>query len=265
MRRLALVVVLFLAAASAFAQAPQPAQLAWVRYFNVDIAKGEEWAAYQMKSTGAVFDRLMAEGKIAGWGMGQPLVLSGQDYTHSIWVRMPNWSGSDAIVAGFESAMKNMTPAQLETEMKMMSAVKAMPRDVVIRHLSQTSVAPASTAPPKYLRITYYTINPARFDDALALWREVEPTYADLAKRGVISAYGFSTQEVITDPSWTHMVWFYTSELANFDEVRNAVMSLPAYRTMMLRLRDMSDPTKVRGEVLSVRALKSPLTQRASK
>lgn len=268
--RLFVSVLVFSFAAAAFAQAqpaqqPQPPQLTWVRFFSVDMARSEEWAAYQKQSTGAVFNKLLSDGKIVGWGMAMPLLLAGQDYTHAIWVTMQNWSGADAVNDGFESAMKKMTPAEMEKEMQMMGAVKSMPRDVILRHLAQSTTPPASTAALKYLRITYYTINPGRNDDVLSLFKEVEPTYADLAKRGAIAAYGFSTQEIVTDPSWTHMVWYFTNEMAKFDDARNAIMGLPTFRTVMLRLRDMSDPTKVHGEVLRVLELKSAQPRPSSK
>lgn len=256
--RLFVSVLVFLIAATAFAQAqpPQPPQLTWVRFFNVDFTKGNEWVAYQKQSTAAVFNKLLTDGKIAGWGMGTPVVLAGQDYTYAIWVTMQNWSGADAVNDAFESAMMKMTPAEMEKEMKMRGAVKSMPRDVILRHLAQASTLSASTTPPKYVRLTYYTINPGRSDDALSLFREVEPRYADLAKSGAIGGYGFSVQELVTDPSWTHMVWYFTNEMARFDDVRSAVMGMPTFRTLMLRLGDMSDTTKTRAEVLRVLELK---------
>lgn len=254
-------VLILLTAVSAFAQvpAPQPPQLTWVRFFDVDFAKGEEWAAYQKQSTGAVFDRLIAEGKIVAWGMGTPFVMSGQNWTHAIWATLPKWSAADDINAGFESAMSRMTPAERDREMQMMGAVKSMPRDVILRHLVQSMTPPASTAPPRYVRISYYMVNPGRSEDAVSLFREVvEGPYTDLAKRGVIGAWGFSTQELVTDPSWTHMIWFFTNDLSRFDDVRNSMMTMgrEARQTTARRLNEMTDPTKVRQEVLRVLELK---------
>lgn len=255
--RLFVSLFVFVIAAAALAQTqqqqPQPPQLTWVRFFNVDMAKGDEWVTYQKRLTGGIFNRLMDEGKIAAWGMATPMVLSGQEWTHVIWATLPKWSGADDINSAFESAMARMTGPEREREMQMMSAVKSMPRDVVLRHLVQG--APSSPTPPRYLRITYYTVKPGRSDDVVKLFREtVESRYTDLTKRGVMGAFGLSTQELVTDPSWTHMLWYFTSDMARFDDVRSSVMGMgtEAWQSLMSRLNEMSEPAKMRQEVLRV-------------
>ncbi|MFP5245905.1 MAG: hypothetical protein ACLGH0_04350 [Thermoanaerobaculia bacterium] len=63
-----------------------------------------------------------------------------------------------------------------------------------------------------------------------------------------------STQEVTTDGSWTHMVWYFMSDLGALDAMMAAAMGLgpQAMRAFDVRLRDMSEPEKHRRQILRV-------------
>ncbi len=256
--RLFVTILVLLMATAAFAQmqpAPSPPQLTWVRFFNVDPAKSDDWVKYTKRTVGGVFDRLLNDGKLVSWGIATPFILTGQDWTHAVWITMQDWAAADQVVAAFEASQAKMSPAEREKDMQMMRAEKSMPRDVVLRHLVQSMTPPVSTETPKYIRISYYTVKPGRSDDAVNLFKEMaEQRYIDLAKGGAVWSWGFSTQDLIADPSWTHMVWYFTNDLSRFDQVRASSMAMgpEAREALMARLNDLSEPAKQHSEVLRI-------------
>lgn len=251
------VLAVFSLAFSGFGQTapPSPPQLTWIRYYTIDPMQGEEFVSHSKRSAGAVFDRLLAEGKIVSWGIAVPYIMSGQDYTHGMWLTMNNWAAADEVTRGFEEAMKQMTAAERKKDMSTyMSMVKQAPRDVVLRHQVQPATPPAPTFKLNYIRSAFSTVRPGRGSDRVALFREATvPIYTDLQARGVIGPWGLSTQDVGGE-DWTHMVWYFTDDLASLDQARETTMAVPegVREERAARMREMVDPTKTRVEILRV-------------
>jgi hypothetical protein len=151
--------------------------------------------------------------------------------------------------------MAKMTPAEKQKEIEMMRMMKAAPRDLVLRHLVQSTTPPSPTYKPKYIRTAFYSIKPGRFDDAVALFNEYAGVvYTDLAGRGTLGPWGLSVQEIASDPNWTHLVWYFVDDLRRMDSVRDSFMARPAdlRNKVTMRLMEMSDPGKFRQEILYI-------------
>ena len=256
-RRLVCLVILSLAL-PLYAQTPAPAlpQLTWIRFFSVEPGQEEQFVSYlRGAGGGAVFDRLINDGKLASWGIAVPMVMSGQDYTHAVWITMNNWATGDAVMQAFENANKAMSASDRQKDMKAyMSMVKKTPYDVVIRHQVQSAVAPSPNYKLNYVRLSMSEVKPGRGADRVAMYREATvPLFTDLQTRGVIGPWGLSTQEVGSQ-DWTHMSWVFIDDLASLDELRDGAMATPeSVRTERgARLRDMIDPAKNSTEILRV-------------
>lgn len=251
--------VLFLVAATVVAQAPappQPPQLTWVRFFNVDPMQGEQFVAHVKGPTGAVFNRLVREGKLISWGIAQPFTMTGQEYSHAVWVTANNWSAFDEMVRAFEASMANLTAAERQGEMEMMRMMRGAPRDIILRHLVQSTTPTPAGYRPKYIRLAYYSIKLGRSDDAVALFNEAGggSMFPDLVSRGVIGPWGLSVQEIVADPSWTHTVWYFIDDLRRLDTVMETMAARPAdvRNRLNTRLFDMADMNKFRQEILHI-------------
>lgn len=246
-------------AASLFAQAPMPQpQLTWVRFLKASPGHYNDAMTSMTKFDFPVLDKLLADGKIAGWGLLTPLTISGQNFNFAFYVTVMNWAAVDDVVAALDAAGRAAKPEEMA---KMDASFEGeATRDFILRHALQ-SPAPPPSFMPKYVRVSYYTVKPERAAEMVGLIRnDVAPTLNDMAAKGTIGIWGFSTQEVLTDPTWTHMLWVFTKDLASFDGIRSGLMAMPqqARDSIMVRMRDMTDPMKARSEILRVVRVGTP-------
>jgi len=256
MRRLVLGLLVLAITIPAFAQpAPAPATLTWIRYYEAQPGKERELGQILVAASKPVFDQLIADRKVVAWGVVVPMSHTSETWTHAVFVTANDWAGYEALTSSSEAAMAKLSASERSTlEGQMMAAMKPHTlRDVVLRHLSQS---PLPTTPPaarpKYIGIDTYVVKPGRYEDALGLFNEwAKPTFSSASKLG---PWGFSMQEMVTTPGWTHMIWYFMTDLAAIDELNAATMALGATKLKGydVRLRDFSEPDKHQGQILRI-------------
>jgi hypothetical protein len=256
MRRLvpvSLFLVSLFAAAAAFAQpaAMAPPQLTWLRYYQAQPGKDQELTRLLLQGSKPTFDKLMAEKKIAGWGLAVPITHTDDPWTHVFYVTVADWSGAEQLVQGIEAGDAAVPKAEMDRMNRMFLAAyrPEMTRDVILRHLSQSEAPPMAT--PKYIGVETYVIKQGRANDALGLFNEwAKPLFTGIGAKGKFGPWGFSTQE--QTGAWTHMVWYFMSDLAALDQHDAAMMAMEPMklRGFDVRLRDMSEPEKHRTMIL---------------
>lgn len=262
MRRALQVLVVLVSTMSAVAQmqptapaAPTPPQLTWLRFYSVDRGRTSDFMDTFNRVTAPVFDRLIADRQIVSWGLAVPFTRTGGDWTHLVWITVNNWAAADNVVRALDESDRNRPAADVQRDQQtMVSAIRGS-RDVVLRHALQSTTPPGPTFKPQYIRVSFFTVKPGRSDDAVATFRDYNVAlYNDLSSRGVIGPWGLSTQDLATDPSFTHVVWYFTDSLQRLDAVRDANMARPAdvRNAMAAKVRDFADPDKFRSEILRI-------------
>lgn len=251
MRRLVPLVLLFaLCATTSFAQ--QPPKLTWLRFYQVAPGKDADFMRL-LDGSKAMLDKLTAEKKVAGWGVAVPLTHNDEPWTHVVFVGLADWAGAEAMVKGFEASDAQLSAAEMKRmgEMAMASIKPGSVRDVILRHIAQSDTPPM--APPKYIGVDYYTVKQGRHGDAVSLFNEwAKPMFSALSAKGKFGPWGFSTQT--ETGGYTHMVWYFMSDLAALDESSAAMMAMEPMklRGFEVRLRDLSEPEKYRSQLLRV-------------
>ena len=252
MRKILLGALVLLFTASAFAQQMPQAKLTWVRYYTVERGRHADFDTYVREYTRPMMDRLLADKKILGWGAGFPITMNDDPYTNVIWVALPDWNGAEAIGQAIEAADRSATPAQMQKMMQLLSSVReGSVRDVILRHVVQSDSMPVAS--PKYIVVDTYSIKPGRGNDAVALFNEWgKPTFDAVKSR--LSPWGLSVQALPTEEKWTHMVWYFISDLGALDALDNTMMSIDPRKLQGydVRLRDMSDVTKQRSQIIRI-------------
>jgi hypothetical protein len=252
MRRLVPLLFLFaLCATSTFAQ--QPPKLTWLRFYQVAPGKDADFMRL-INDSKAMFDKLTAEKKVVGWGVAVPLTHNDEPWTHVVYVGLADWAAAEALVKGFESSDAQLSAAEMKRmgEMAMASITPGSVRDVILHHIVQSEAPPM--APPKYIGVDFYTVKQGRAGDALALFNEwAKPLFTGVAAKGKLGPWGFSTQTNVLG-SYTHMVWYFMSDLAALDELNTGNMALDPMklRGFDVRLRDLSEVEKQRTQLLRV-------------
>lgn len=244
--------VLFLAASALAQSAPPQAKLTWVRYYTVERGREADFNQYIHDYTRPMMDRLVADKKILGWGAGFPITMNDEPYTNVVWVALPDWNGAEAIGQAIEAANAAASPAEMQKMMRLGSSIReGSVRDVILRHLVQSD-GPGLPA-PKFIVADTYTIKPGRGGDAVALFNEWGKPNFDAVKSR-LGPWGLSVQALPTEESWTHMVWYFISDLGALDTLDNAMMSMEPRKLQGfdVRLRDMSDVTKQRSQIIRI-------------
>jgi hypothetical protein len=257
MRRILLLLAALCLSVAAFAQTPPaPPQLTWIRYYEAGPGHEMELTKLLSESSKAVFDKLIAEKKVVGWGIAVPMSHTGEPWTHVAYVGFADWSAVDAMSNAFEALDAKMAPAELK-KMDDQFAAAMKPnsmRDVVIRHITQGP--PSNLTKPKYIGVDTYVIKPGRFEDAAGLFNEwPKPIFGDTAsKGGKVGPWGLSVQDMVTTPGWTHMIWYFMNDLTAIDEMNAANMALGPMKLKGydVRLRDLSEPEKHQGQILRI-------------
>jgi hypothetical protein len=252
MRRLVPLILLFaLCATSAFAQ--QPPKLTWLRFYQVAPGKDADFMRLVNDSSKAMFDKLIAEKKVAGWGVAVPLTHNDEPWTHVVFVGLVDWAAAEALVKGIEASDAQLSAAEMKRmgELAMSSIKPGSVRDIILHHIAQSDAPPM--APPKYVGVDYYTIKQGRHGDAVALFNEwAKPLFTEVATKGKLGPWGFSSQNYAG--GYTHMVWYFMSDLTALDELQAAMKAMDPMklRGFDVRLRDMSEPEKQRTQLLRV-------------
>jgi hypothetical protein len=257
MRRLQvslIIVVLVFAATVSAQQTPAPARLTWVRYYQVQPGKGDDFVRLIRDSSQALFDRLVTEKKIAGWGIVVPMTRTEEPWTHAVYITLQDWTAVESLVNAIESNEAQRAPADMKRlgDLMMGSIRQDGIRDVILRHLVQSTAPPS--AKPKYIGTDTYVVKQGRGGDAVELFNEwAKPLFTDVAARGKLGPWGLSTQDNITG-QWTHMVWFFMSDLSAQDDLEStsAGMGAMKLRGFDVRLRDLSEPEKHRSQILRI-------------
>ena len=252
MRRLVPLVLLFaLCATSTFAQ--QPPKLTWLRFYQVAPGKDADFMRLLNDSSKAMFGKLVAEKKVVGWGVAVPLTHNDQPWTHVVYVGLADWAAAEALVKGVDSSDAQLSAADQKRmgELAMSSIKPGSVRDVILHHVVQADTPPM--APPKYIGVDFYTVKQGRHGDAVALFNEwAKPMFTSVAAKGKFGPWGLSTQ--MNNGDYTHMVWYFMSDLAALDETDAAMKALDPMklRGFDVRLRDLSEPEKQRTQLLRV-------------
>lgn len=254
MRRFTLALILLAITIPALAQ-PAPATLTWIRYYESAPGKERELGQLLVAASKPVFDQLIADKKVVAWGLVVPMSHTAETWTHAVFVTVNDWAGYEALTSASEAAMAKLSPADRSMlDGQMTAAMKPHSlRDVVLRHVSQSALPSAPPAArPKYIGIDTYVVKPGRYEDALALFNEwAKPTFSSAGKLG---PWGFSVQEMVTMPGWTHMIWYFMYDLGAIDEMNTATMALGPMKLKGydVRLRDFSEPDKHQGQILRI-------------
>src|SRR5689334_15889724 len=196
MRRFVVLVCLCFAALSVLAQpaAPPVVKMTWVRYYQVERGKDADFMRLAHDAFKPLLDDLRKNGKIADWGLGIPITMNGEPWTHALYIAMPDWSGVEALDQAIDKVQMAMTPEMAKKHGELGMSI-ARQQDVILRHIVQSTTEPK--AKPKYIVADVYKIKPGREGDAVQLFNEWgKPMFTDAAAKGTVDMWGLSTHGV---------------------------------------------------------------------
>lgn len=224
----ALLAALLLTAALTTPAAAQMPGYTWMRHYK---------SAPDVRMLREPLDKLLADGKITGYGVLAPYTYIGDPWTHIVYVSAADWAALEGVGTALE-VMRAARPEDIH--------------DVVLRHAIQNETPSAIKA--KYVVINRHPVTRGRDSDAFALFNEwAKPVFLELQAQKKIGTWGQLIQTFALDNEWTYLVWYFIPDLGSLDGVMSALGQMGPSRnaTFERRLREMSEDD-YRGQIMRV-------------
>lgn len=223
-------VVALLAALPLTAQEQAAEPLTVLSYFTVDPLHAEAFVEGAAGFYTTVLTPLLEEGTVLSWGITEPLIRHGDEYTHVAYFTAVDWATIGRVVAA-ETAMFDGLDAEQRRQM-LESFLAGMDvsarRDRVVRHLVLAG-GPGADAPPGFIIVGYHQVRPGKGEAAMGIYtRSLEPVYRRLLEEKVINAYGVYVAEIHGKYDWTHVGWAILPDLAAVDTLGRALAEIDA-------------------------------------
>lgn len=210
----------------------------WYEY-SVNPGKESEFMDLVKTVGQPVRDKLMSEGVVLAWGLQTPLLRVPGNSTHVIWYAVADYAGVGKVDAAMaaqiakldeeaakggvaKKGQKSTGVTERLREIADMSKVHDyLTRDLVIG-FSQSG--PADVLP--FSRYNFVKVKPGKGSEFRKVWEKYnKPVFDKLVADGVVLAYGLAVEDIRTEGSFTHFVWYDVKDLASFDKVRAAFIA----------------------------------------
>ena len=200
------------------AQQPAPPVFTFVAEWDVQRDKWADVSAFMDKGIRPIFDRLIADGTISGYGTYETLVHEKDGSTHGMW-----WTATSLV--GIEKArleaIKVPPPAALAT---------AAHHDYFMRGLIGNH-RPGSGA-GGYLRVNSSLVQAGKGNPWRETWEKyTKPAYDALVADGTLAYYSVEIQQVATENPGVRMVVAVAPSAEAMDKVYAALTALTAKRS----------------------------------
>lgn len=239
MRKLFLLpLTILLLCCAAAAQKPATPIQPLTFYYDYRVNPGQEEEFMKLVETvgASVRNKLLADGVILGWGIETPILRSPGGTTHLIWFSVPGYDGVDKVLTAMEAQLAKLAaddakaadaararrqqPAMSTAERQRAVFDMSKTRDWLTRELISNYGPPPAAGALPFTRYNFIKVKPGRGGDYRSTWEKYnKPVYDKLVADGSILAYGFCTEDIKTEGTFTHFIWFATSSMAALDKV----------------------------------------------
>jgi hypothetical protein len=161
----------------------------YVSEFQIPRANWAQYSEDTEKAVNPIFERLMADGTIVGWGNFENIVHTPDGMTHGAWWQATTLTGITRVLDEIRKA--GPRPGQ----------IAATKHQDFLMHSVYSRASTVSGGGTGYLRVNCTLTQPGKADDFVAtLKKYLVPTFEDQFKKGVATSYGMDEQYVQTGP-----------------------------------------------------------------
>jgi hypothetical protein len=187
------VALLFGIPQSAAAQEDSP--YLYVTEWQIPHSQWTIWEAFEASSFKPMFEKLLADRSILGWGFYAQTIHTPDGPTHGIWFSSASMAGVDATLNGMNSLPAN----------SVMSNPQVKQRDFLFRSLATAGRAATGSNATLWVHRTQSA--PGKPQN-LAVWdKYVKPMLDGLVGQGTILSYGIESEQIHTEPDGTFYIY----------------------------------------------------------
>ena len=210
-----------LAATAAFPLSAQDGMgpISWIALDTSAPGKSRDMIGMTIKEDGPMYDQLVKDGTLMGWGIAIPINHRLDDqWNVMLWAHMTDWAKVGELQAGFEKSFASRTPEQMAAMQAAWAeaSVEGAHHDWIVRQ--QVFSQGSGEKMPRYLDLGYFTAKPG-MDQAMTEFfkTEIAPINEKMLAEGIITGYGVATQELHGEPGWSHIYWTAYADMADKD------------------------------------------------
>jgi hypothetical protein len=206
------------------ASAEEP--ITWLTFYKTKPGRGGEFVDLLKKYDQPVWDRLVDEGVINGWGIVTQEVRADLSWTYATWVTMPDYAAQLEIERVWDEVMSSRTAHELKVEGDSIRATFEIGgRDLIVSHLAAGHASDMTGDNPalSVFLLSSWKAKPGKESAVLSFYDEtLKPVFESLAAAEVVTHYGLFVQDLHAQPDWTHTLWYRVRNRGGLDRVREA-------------------------------------------
>ena len=195
--------------------------ITWVWHVTAKPGKWMDLEKVAEKYDKPVFDKLVADSAIIGWGLAYQQA-GPPDQSYIYWVTGSDWAAMGKVEKAFEDNYKAMKEADRKAAMDAFLGATQPEKEStsVLRHVVFKGTPGTK---PVYLMRHAFKVKPGKGQAAMKMYKEYDvPVYDKLLEAGVITAYGVVVPEIHTGSGWTHLMWYMFTDMSQFDAMEKA-------------------------------------------
>jgi hypothetical protein len=196
-----------------------PGPISWLAFDTSAPGKSRDLIGMTIKDDGPMYDQLMKDGTLLGWGIAIPINHRLDDqWNYVLWATMADWAKVGGLQAGFEKNFASQTPEQMAAMQAAYkeATVQGAHHDWIVRQRIYRQGS--SDTVPHYLDLGYFKAKPGMDEAMTAFFKnQIAPINEKLLADGIITGYGMYTQELHGEPGWSHVAWTAISDLGDKD------------------------------------------------
>ncbi len=195
----ALVFLLMLPLAAPAQMQQEPPTFTMVSEWVIPRAQWNDYVAFGKKNAQPVFEKLLADGTIVGWGMFETIVHQEDRETHGSWFEATSIANLEKTLAELRKLPPNPIVANVKHH------------DFLIR--SPLARRKPGNGTHAYLLVSSTKVQPGKGQE----WRELydkytKPGYEEAFSNGLLVSFWIDVEQIHTDdPGWRYSVLLYPS------------------------------------------------------
>lgn len=228
-----------------------------IELWQVERASWDSFVEMYEKYDQPIMEKLMADGAIIEWGIDAMALHSPEGYTHSTWYSAESLGALVKAGDAYDSAWKAMgkeSSSNLEAEF---AAMITKHRDYVTD--TDALRAAAGTVDGGYYHGHSVLVKAGEHRGFHSYWdNRMKPIFESLFDKGVVLAYGLSTENIVTDNPRGHTWWYVVGDADGLDAVDAAfdaawdTLDEEGRRARWASIRDVIEEGSYREELTSI-------------
>ena len=192
-----------------------------IEMWQVERAKWQSFVEMFEKYDQPILEKLMANGAITEWGIDAMALHSPEGYTHSVWYSADSLGALAKAGEAYEKAWMAKDKEVKENLDAEFASMITKHRDYVVD--TDNVRAAAGTIDHGYYHGQFVLVEAGEDRGFHSYWKNrMKPVFESLFEKGVVLAYGLSTENIVTDNPLGHTWWYVVGDADGLDAVKAA-------------------------------------------